>query len=78
MGPFHYSDFKVMPVLAEEETAATPCEATHASISQPHLPPVMGQQNSDDVAMLQRKKLKLEIEVLELKKQWYQKKLKLH
>ena len=50
MGPFHYSD-----LLAEEETAATPCEATHASISQPHHPPVMDQHDSDDEATKETK-----------------------
>ena len=58
MGPFHYGDFCIMPMLAEEETTATPsCEATHASISQPHLPPVLDQQDSDDEATLQQKKV---------------------
>ena len=80
MGPFYYSDFSIVPMQAEEETAATPTpEAAQPSISQPPLPPVLDQQEgSDDEATLQRKKLKLEIEVLELKKQWYLKKLKEH
>ena len=44
---FHYSH-----VLAKEDTAAAPYEASDASISQPHHPPVMDQHDSDDEASL--------------------------
>ena len=67
-----------MEVRGDEETAAAgTSEAALPSTSQPPASAVLDadQQDSDDEATLRKKKLKLEVELLELQTQWYRKEL---